>query len=209
MTNYFRCHAPATGAFLLMVQAETERELVAALRDGSADAFDRIYEAWRPRVFSFLIRLSKERGLAEEILQETFVRLAKRAGDLREDTRLGPWLFTVARNLWVSHLRIVMLDAERLDRLSLEGVAPVPTPFDRAAANDTQARLERALAELPEAQREVLLLVGVEGLEPSEAAAVVGIAPEALRQRLSRARSALRKALERAGDPGQTGGTTG
>ena len=189
-----------------MVEAENEGELVAALREGNADAFDRIYEAWRPRVFSFLVRLSKDRTLAEEIVQETFVRLAKRAADLRGDTQLGPWLFTVARNLWVSHLRVVMLDAERLDRLSLERVAPVPTPFDRAAANDTQARLERALAALPDAQREVLLLVGVEGLEPSEAAAVVGIAPEALRQRLSRARSALREALERVDAPRRTGG---
>jgi RNA polymerase sigma-70 factor (ECF subfamily) len=114
-------------------------------------------------------------------------------------------LFTVARNLYVSWVRVSMLDAEGIDRLSAEDSPRPATPFEETAAAETQSRLERALASLPEAQREVLLLVAVEELAPVEAAAVVGIAPEALRQRLTRARALLRSALEREERPRRIG----
>jgi RNA polymerase sigma factor (sigma-70 family) len=71
-----------------------------------------------------------------------------------------------------------------------------PSPFDLASAGELERRVERALATLSPQHREVLLLVGYEGLTPTEAATVCGVTPEALRQRLSRARAALAGALE-------------
>ena len=172
-----------------------ERELVARLRHGDGDAFDAIYAAYRGPVYGFLARLSGRRDLAEELLQETFVRLGARATGLAEDTRVGAWLFTVARNLHVSHARMTALDAARVERASLEEQPRSPTPFEEVSAGQTRARLEEALARLPETYREVLLLVSVERLEPADAAVVIGVTPEALRQRLSRARSMMRDAL--------------
>ncbi|HEU5059223.1 MAG TPA: sigma-70 family RNA polymerase sigma factor [Kofleriaceae bacterium] len=177
----------------------TERDLVDRLRRGDGDAFDSIYAAFRAPIFGFLARLSGRRDLAEELLQETFVRLAARATSLREDTRLAAWLYTVARNLHVSHARMTALDAARIDRASLEDPARPATPFEEAAAGQTQVALERALAALPAAYREVLLLVAVERMEPAEAAQVVGVSPDTLRQRLSRARTMMKEAL--AGTP--------
>jgi RNA polymerase sigma-70 factor (ECF subfamily) len=177
------------------VDPATERALVARLRRGDTAAFDRIFNELRARVFAFLARLSGRRDLAEELLQETFVRLATRAPGLAEDTRLLPWLYTVARHLHIDHVRLAQLDAARLERLSLAPAAPPPTPFEEAAASQIQARLEAALAALPGAQREALLLVSVERLEPAEAAAVLGVTPETLRQRLARARAMLKDAL--------------
>lgn len=173
----------------------SERELVERLRRGDGDAFDSVYADFRAPVYGFLARLSGRRDLAEELLQETFVRLAARAASLREDTRLGAWLFTVARNLFVSHARLTALDGARVDRASLADPARPPTPFEEAAAGETQRALERALAALPAGYREVLLLVAVERMEPGEAAQVIGISPEALRQRLSRARAMMKEAL--------------
>ncbi|MBW2465255.1 MAG: sigma-70 family RNA polymerase sigma factor, partial [Deltaproteobacteria bacterium] len=91
-----------------------DTRLVAALRRGDREAFDAIYDRYRPRVFAFLGRLSGDRVLAEDLLQETFVRLARRAPDLDAATRLRPWLFTVARNLFLDHRRWVILDFDRL-----------------------------------------------------------------------------------------------
>ena len=71
-------------------------------------------------------------------------------------------------------------------------------PFEQASASETEKRLERALASLPVAYREVLLLVAVERLEPGEAARVLDLKPDALRQRLARARSMLAERLARA-----------
>jgi RNA polymerase sigma-70 factor (ECF subfamily) len=178
------------------MEAAIERALVDRLKRGEIAAFDEIYDALRPQIFSFLARLSKQRALAEELLQETFVRLAKKAPALDADTRLLPFLYTVARNLYVSHRRMTMIEGDGIDRLSLEETTPVATPFELAAANETRVRLERAIAVLPDTYREVILLVAVAQLEPAEAAKVVGIAPEALRQRLSRARGLLKAALD-------------
>jgi RNA polymerase sigma-70 factor (ECF subfamily) len=71
------------------------------------------------------------------------------------------------------------------------------SPFEAAAASELERRIERALAAIPAASREVLLLVAVAGLHHSDAADICGITPDALRQRLHRARAALSKALER------------
>jgi RNA polymerase sigma-70 factor (ECF subfamily) len=176
----------------------SEPALVAALKQGSRDAFDQAYAAYRIRIFSFLVRMTGRRDLAEDLFQETWLRLATNAPRLADDTRLAPWLYTVARNLYRSHLRWTALDADRLDQLGLEPAtgAPMMTPYHAAAENETRQRLERAVATLAPPYREVILLCAVDRLEPTDAAAVLGISAEALRQRLARARAQLAAALE-------------
>lgn len=178
--------------------ADTDAEdaaLVRALRAGEARAFDAAYGRYRSRIFSFLLRLARRRDVAEDLLQETFVRLAKHARTLAEDTVLGAWLFTVARNLWRSHRRWRLLDAERLRELGLWPAASSVTPLALSEATETERRLEAALVALPEMYREVLLLVAVERLEPQRAAEVLGLRADAVRQRLLRARAMLSEAL--------------
>ena len=72
-----------------------------------------------------------------------------------------------------------------------------PSPFEAAAATQLQRRIEVALATLPGRYREALLLVALEGFTPAEAAVVCAVSPEAMRQRLRRARALLAKQLER------------
>jgi RNA polymerase sigma-70 factor (ECF subfamily) len=172
---------------------ETELVLVEGLRRRDVAAFDRVYDAYRPRLFSFLLRSCRRREVAEDLLEETWLRVVASAPRLRPDTRLTPWLFTVARNLYWSYCRSRALE-ERLDA-ALAGLWPAaaapPSPFEETAASELDGRVERALAALPARTRDVLVLVGIEGLTPAEAAVVCGITPEALRQRLSRARALL------------------
>jgi RNA polymerase sigma factor (sigma-70 family) len=177
------------------VEPESERLLVERLRGGEPAAFDAIYDAYRPRIFGFLARLAGRRDLAEDLVQETFLRLAARARALAPDTRPGAWLFTVARNLYLSHCRANLLDIDRLEALARAPAAHAPTPFEETAASELGARLERALAALPAAYREVLLLVAVERMEQEQAAAILELSRDALRQRLSRARALLAEAL--------------
>jgi RNA polymerase sigma-70 factor (ECF subfamily) len=176
---------------------ETELALVARLRAGDEAAFDAIYDAFDTRLFTFLLRLSRRRDVADDLLEETWLRLVKHAGRLRADTRLLPWLFTVARNLHVSYLRSRALEDSGAAEMALwpVGVSGA-SPFEEAAAGELERRIERAIARLPRHAREVLLLVGVAGLSHADAAEVCGLTPEALRQRLSRARTALARALD-------------
>jgi RNA polymerase sigma-70 factor (ECF subfamily) len=178
---------------------EAEAALVNGLRNGEAAAFDRVYDLYRPRLFAFLLRLSRQRTVAEDVLDETWLRLVSHAAALRPDTRLAAWLFTVARNLyWTHRRRRLVEESATADLLTLWPAADSwPTPFDLAATGELERRVEKAISALPALHREVLLLVGYEGLTPAEAAVVCKVTPEALRQRLSRARTALTAALER------------
>ncbi len=175
-----------------------DRALVERLKAGDPAAFDVVYAAYHARLFNFLVRLSRNRQVAEDLVEETWVRLVARAGRLRADTQLAAWLFTVARNLYLSYCRSRLVEESHAPALMglWPGGASRPSPFEATAASEFERRLEAALAALPLRYREVLLLVGVEGLRPAEAAEVCGISPEAFRQRLSRARSMLRQRLE-------------
>jgi RNA polymerase sigma-70 factor (ECF subfamily) len=171
--------------------------LVERLRRGDSGAFDEAYEAYRARLFGFLARLGCRRDLAEDLAEEVWVRLVAHARRLDPDTRLPAWLFTVARNLYWSHCRSRRVEeAHSAELMSLWTIpARYPSPFEGAVATEVERRVERALASLPASYREVLLLVALEDLTPTEAATVCGITPEALRKRLSRARAMLAGAL--------------
>lgn len=178
---------------------DTELALVERLRQGDAEAFDAVHTALNVRLFTFLLRLTRRRDVAEDLLEETWLRLVTHGHRLRDDTRLAPWLFTVARHLYLSYRRSRMIeDSATAGLMSLWPFNPESaSPFEATAANELERRIECALAALPMASREVLLLVGVAGLDPSDAADVCGVTPETLRQRLHRAREALSIALER------------
>jgi RNA polymerase sigma factor (sigma-70 family) len=180
---------------------ETEPELVQRLRAGEPAAFDAIYAALNIRLLTFLVRLSRDRTVAEDLLEETWLRLVTHASRLRPDTQLLPWLFTVARNLHVSYCRSRMI--EDTHAASLIGLwpfgSPRASPFEETAGNELERRLEAAIAALPERLREAVLLVAIEGIQPKEAAAICGITPEAMRQRVSRGRAALAEALDAPG----------
>ena len=171
---------------------------MARVRNGDGGAFDAIYAEYNVRLFNFLARLSRRRDIAEDLLDETWLRFVDRAHKLRPDTRLGPFLFTVARNLYVSYCRSRLLeDSQTADAIGLWPLGtPRPSPFESTVASETGRRIEEALASLPAAHREALLLTAVEGMKPAEAAAVCGVTPEAMRQRLSRARAAMARHLD-------------
>jgi RNA polymerase sigma-70 factor (ECF subfamily) len=177
---------------------EAELRLVEGLRRGEASAFDAVYEEYRPGLFSFVLRMVGRRETAEELAQEAWMRLVAKAGSLRADTRLAPWLFTVARNLCLSYWRTRGIEGSAdTDSRSLERLTGgAPSPQRGAESSEGLARLEAAIAGLPPRYREALLLVGIEGMAPGEAAGVCGLTPEAMRKRLERARDLLAARLD-------------
>lgn len=171
-----------------------DHETLALLARRDPRGFDAAYAKYGARLFSFLNRLlgTGQRQLAEDLLQQTFLRLAERGPELRPDSDLRAWLYTVARNAFLGQWRG---RKQELDAGSLELVV------DYSA--DAEARLmlgdvERALARLRLEDRELLLLVGGEGLEPLSVARLLGVEPATLRKRLARARQRLLQELERA-----------
>lgn len=164
------------------------------LRRGDRAAFRELYARFAQPTFRFLSRLTGRRDAAEDLHQDTWLRVARHHERLRPDSDLAAWIFAIARNTFVSSRR----RAEPLDRARDAPPAELAagaTPLD---ADPGCHDLERALAQLPEVHREILLLVGVEGLEIAQAATVLELRADAVRQRLLRARAALAAALDAA-----------
>jgi RNA polymerase sigma-70 factor (ECF subfamily) len=166
------------------------------LRRGEPGAFDAVFAAYRPRLYGYLVRMTRRRDVAEDLLQDTFLRLAQHATKLAPDTRLAAWLFTVAHRLVVSWGRAQAVRAQLAGDLPARDTASSDrSPLGALVDSQAQLALERAFAELAPPYREVALLVGVEGLQPAEVAEILGHNPDAIRQRLARARTQLAAAL--------------
>ena len=189
-----------SGVQRVMRGMERERELalVARLKGADSAAFDEVHAAFNTRLFNFLARLSRRREIAEDLLEETWLRFVDVLPRLHDDTRLAPLLFTIARNLHVSYCRSRAIEDQHAP--GMVGLwpsgSPGPSPFESTVARETGARLDAALAALPAIYREALLLVAVDEMKPAEAAAVCGITSEAMRQRLSRGRAMLARQLD-------------
>jgi RNA polymerase sigma-70 factor (ECF subfamily) len=166
------------------------------LRAGDEAAFRAVYEAYRARLYSFLLRLTRDETLALDLAQETWLRLAANAARLTPDTEPGAWLFRVARNLFVSQRRWAIAQAAGLHALGLAPSPSLPSAIEQLSMTALERRLELALAALPLRYREVVLLISIEGFSAPQVAAMLGISHAAVRQRSTRGRALLRKCLE-------------
>jgi RNA polymerase sigma factor (sigma-70 family) len=173
--------------------ATPEDPLVSELRSGSMLAFDAIYASHRRALFGFLLRLTGQRSLAEDLFQNTWIKLARGAARLAPDTDLKAWLFSVARNEYRSYCRWRRVDLRRL--LGVQAQNELATDSDGLDIGLTRDSA-RAFMRLPPADRELLLLLSVEGFEPKTAAGLLGISYAALRQRLARAREHLSRLVQ-------------
>jgi RNA polymerase sigma-70 factor (ECF subfamily) len=167
-----------------------DADLVARLRRGERAAFRDLYARFAQASFGYLLRLAGRREAAEDLHQEVWLSIARHAARLAPDTDLSAWIFTVTRNRFLSSRRQIDVAVVPADPELLAG-RPVAPPAEDPGCRD----LERALASLPHVHRDILLLVGVEGLEIAQAAEALAIRPDAARQRLSRARAALAEVL--------------
>mgnify|MGYP002844103333 CR=1 FL=1 len=132
------------------MERDAERNLVLRLRDGDSEAFDLLYDTYNARLLTFLTRLTASRSVAEDLVAETWLRLVGHAGELRDDTRFGPWLYTVARNPYVSHVRARSLEGTHLSELAPSwSTLGGRSPFEEAATSELERRIEAVLLRLP------------------------------------------------------------
>jgi RNA polymerase sigma-70 factor (ECF subfamily) len=161
---------------------------------GDTHAFAQLYDRHRSRLFSYVARLTQDRGLAEELLQETFLRVWRRRREYRASGRFPNWLFTIARRLVIDDAR---KQANEVHSSEVLDALPAPDRTEAVTeASDLLARLEKAIERLPPGQREVLLLSRVAGLGAEDIADVVGSTPGAVRVALHRALKQLRGSID-------------
>jgi len=168
------------------------------LRAGDAPAFEELVMTYQHRVFGVALRMLGNAAEAEEVAQEAFVRAHRALGAFRGDAKLSTWLYAITSRLCLNRLasgerRLVRQGEDALLRLSDAG----PRPDAALERRELEAALGRAIGELPEDRRIVVVLRDLEGLSYEEIAEVLELPLGTVRSRLHRARADLKEKLER------------
>lgn len=162
---------------------EPEPALVRAAAAGDLAAFELLVRAYQEPVWRFLRRLLGDAGVAEDVAQETFLRVFRRLPTFAFEAKFSTWVFQIARNAGVDELR------SRQRRISLASLAPPPPPAVGMA--EARAEIDAALASLPVDLREAILLIEVLGLRYHEVARVLGVPEGTVKSRVFSARTRL------------------
>jgi RNA polymerase sigma-70 factor (ECF subfamily) len=170
--------------------------LLARAGQHDADALAQLVERFHARVYGLLVRMTGSRDLADDLTQETFLRLVRVIADYEHDGRFEAFLFRIAANLARDHLR---RRQRRGPGVSLDGPdggagdevrSPLPSPAERATQREAGARLAAALERLPPADREIIALRHYAELPFRDIAALLGVP---LGTALARAHRALQR----------------
>ena len=177
-----------------MIRPVPDEELMMLVRGGAGDMLGVLFDRYQVPLFSFYSKLTGDRAASEDLVQEVFVRILKYRHSYRPGTAFRPWIYKIARNAHADQARRRRPEVEFQPEM-------VPPSSDRDLAADIQqeALLHRALLELPEAKREVLLLSRFQGLPYSEIAELTGCQVGAVKVRIHRALQDLREIFLRLG----------
>jgi RNA polymerase sigma-70 factor, ECF subfamily len=180
--------------------AESEPAAIAsALRKRDPELIARLVSQYHYRLLRYLVYVTARREMAEDLVQDTWIRVLERAGQYNGRGRFEPWLFSVARNLALDYLRREpSSDAAPDDNAA----ASVDSPFTAAARSEDAARVASALHGLPPLYREALLLRFQEELSLEEIAQVAGAPVSTVSSRIQRGLAQLRSQFEGGGHAG-------
>jgi len=189
------------------VRDDSDESLMLRYRDGDVRAFELLVTRHRKALFNFILRFVRDTAQAEDVTQETFLRLVKGADAYERQAKFTTWLYTIARNLCVDasrrgkHRKAASLDAPLSDddgAASLLDLLPDGTAgVDRQAqSRELGLRLRQAIEALPDEQREIFLLREVADLQFNEIAKVIGCPENTVKSRMRYALEKLREALE-------------
>jgi RNA polymerase sigma-70 factor (ECF subfamily) len=175
-----------------------ELALVQRCLEGDLAAFETIYRTHSGRLYSVACRMVGNPADAEDLLQEIFLAAHRKLQSFRGESALGTWLYRLATNLCLDHLRSRAVRAGQVTE-ALDDEPALADTGSRKLAERTVAKmdLERALARLPEGCRTAFVLHDVEGLEHKEVADMLGIAEGTSKSQVHKARHRLRAMLGR------------
>ena len=184
---------------------DEDAELMLAFGRGDEAAFDRLFSRWGGRLLGYLQRMVSDMATAEELVQETFLRVHRARDRYQPEARFSTWLYRIATNLALNELRRprrkrphASVDDEQAPLpLVAGGAGPEALAQARLEARD----LERELERLPERQRMALWLSAVEGFSYAEVAEALETSNKSVKSLVHRARATIAERLQKASAP--------
>lgn len=193
-------------AGVLAIPSE-EAALVEELKAGSEDAFAWLIERYHRPIYSLLARTVQDRNEAADLAQEVFVKVFRGVKGFNGNSSLRTWIYRIAlreasnsRRWWTRHRQQevpIEQDGEAEAQVALKDllVDPSESPFDAVMREESRARVEQALGQVPEPFRMTLILRDVEGFQYEEVAEMQGVSLGTVKSRLSRGRACLKALL--------------
>jgi RNA polymerase sigma-70 factor (ECF subfamily) len=189
------------------IQALTDQEVVALARAGSEAAYRELLRRYERPIFSLIFRMVRDRELSEDLSQETFIKALNALDSYRPEFKFSSWIFKIANNTAIDHLR-----RRELDTLSLEGSPHAVTPeaveatalqigsrgespLDTVEAKELGGQIEAAIGALRPEYRACILLRHVDGRAYEEIAEILDLPLGTVKTYIHRARNELREAL--------------
>lgn len=180
---------------------QLDSRILCAAQKGDTEAFDAVVTHYLPLVYGYLTRFVRDAVVAEDLTQETFIRVWKNIRSFDTDKPFKPWLMRIARNCALDLLRrkqtaaFSSLSAAEYAQIEFM-VDTAATPSQQAQVAETANTIAHALAILKPTEKEVLTLHYIDELSTSEIAEVLSLPYETVRTRLRRARAAFRDICE-------------
>jgi RNA polymerase sigma-70 factor (ECF subfamily) len=184
---------------MIRAQDELDVELMRDLAEGNDLALNQLIEAWSQPIIAYLTRLTQNAATAQDLAQETFVRVYRHRLEYRSSQKFSTWLFAIATNLARNHAR---WRGRHLETALEQEISPEVTitdkteaPDEQAIANERVGAVQKAIAELPQDLRDVLILSTWHDMSHAEIARIRETSEKAIELRLYRARKLLRDLL--------------
>ena len=185
----------------------SDEMLMVRYQRGDRDAFAELVRRYKTPIYNFVYRQLREPGVAEDLTQETFLRVVQNAAEFKHESRFSTWVYTITRNLCIdqlrrlSHRRHASLDQPETRDQTRPMVEGVPDNHPRSSVERTAISsrvadcIVRAVDGLPDEQREVFLLREVAGLGFKDIAEVTGASENTVKSRMRYALDRLQQAL--------------
>jgi len=184
-----------------------DQQVVVWAQDGDEAAFRELIRRYQRPIFSIIYRMVGDRELAEDLAQETFIKVLNAIDSYRPEHKFSSWIFKIANNAAIDHLRrreleTLSLDgapdaitAERQGATALQVRDRAESPLDEMEARELGSQIERAIARLRPEYRSCIMLRHVEGRAYEEIAEILGLPLGTVKTYIHRARAELRAAL--------------
>ena len=170
----------------------SENQLLAELQRGSQRAFAEVYQEFSEGVFAYCLKILADRQVAQDVVQETFLKVQQHAHTIEKSQSFRSWIFRIARNEALMQLR------KKRANGSVENgsVWDEETPYQQAVATERAEAVNRTLDSLKREYREVLVLSVYEGMSYAEIANVTGATESSVKSRIFKARKAMIERLK-------------
>src|ERR1019366_565451 len=185
-----------------------DADVVALAQRGREDAFRELVRRYERPVFSLIFRMVRDSATAEDLAQDTFIKVLNHVDRYRPEFKLSSWLFKIANNVAIDHLRRRQLDtismsgsphaesAAEIESTSFDVASTAESALDKIESKELGSAIEKAIAKLRPEYRSCILLRHVEGRSYEEIAATLDLPLGTVKTYIHRARHELREALE-------------